>query len=128
MKNLILPTLIIFLLSTTINASPAAKVQPIDAKILEAIKQNVCQDVVSYAKQEGLQKYKLRHCLKNLEVSYVDEAYNVNPKAPVKYQIYFQDDYAKELHETEQWIMCEVYMTEPLHPDNYEFSYCSIEG
>lgn len=122
-------TLATFILSISAFAiSPALKDSPIDVKIIEALRQNVCQDVVNYAKDEGLKNYRLRHCLKNLEVSYVSEIYNVDAKAPAQYKIDLEDDYAKELMPTEQWIMCEVYMTEPLDPDNYEFSYCSIEG
>ena len=70
----------------------------------------------------------MRHCLKTLEFSYVDEIYSVDPDAPIQYKVVFQDDYAQELIETEQWIMCEIELTEPMVPEIYEFGYCSIEG
>lgn len=119
---------IAFVLSFSAQAAPDEKNLPLDAEDLKVLKQNVCHDVVSFARTEGLKKYRMKHCLKNLVISYVDEVYNVNPSAPKKYQFIFQDDYAAELFETEQWIMCEIYLTEPLNPNIYEFSYCSIEG
>lgn len=125
MKSLIFASAL--LLAVTAQTAPQVD-SPIDSKTLEALRQNVCSEVVDYAKSEGLKKYKMRHCLKNLEVSYIDEKYNVDSNAPVKYEIHFQDDYAKELMDTEQWIMCEIFITEPINPDNYEFFYCSIEG